>query len=526
MQKPLESLRLNTAIVKILLLYLSTSAVFFGILFFIMHEKEIHSLRTKQMIQMRNDYITIMTHLAQDNNIESGVKNALEKVEMPFAVIDVDNNVLFSNLSIPFNQIPIPKKRSNKHSTETSEDMHYDKHNDKQKDKQHLTKLERDGGDRNDSGDKTDRRERGYSNKDLKDSKEPRDSRESKGAKEYRESKDSKQKDQRYYDIYDSGFYCTNDYIFIDFRENKSIEHILTRPPLNLARQKMLLRHIKMPLRVIIQGVNIPSFQDPKPPKMFKPLSIKSIQNEIFYERIEIILSVLASLLGVGVVAYFLVKLSLRPIQEKFDTLGRFIKDSTHEINTPLSVILLSVQKIDEKNLSESNRKKINHIKLAAQNLNHLYQNLIFFNFYNKTLPQESLDLARLMRQRLDYFSPLLAQKSIHLSLDIKQSTILSNIDEMRILIDNLLSNAIKYNNKNGRIIITLKQGFLSVKDSGYGMPKEVVSNIFERYSRFNNAQGGFGIGLSLVKEICERYNIQIQCESVLDKGSIFRLSW
>lgn len=68
-------------------------------------------------------------------------------------------------------------------------------------------------------------------------------------------------------------------------------------------------------------------------------------------------------------------------------------------------------------------------------------------------------------------------------------------------MIDNLISNAIKYNKKGGVISIILKANFLSIADTGCGISKSNLNHIFERYTRFNKDQGGFGIGLSLVKK-------------------------
>ncbi|EGK8129943.1 ATP-binding protein, partial [Campylobacter lari] len=86
--------------------------------------------------------------------------------------------------------------------------------------------------------------------------------------------------------------------------------------------------------------------------------------------------------------------------------------------------------------------------------------------------------------------------------------------------------NAIKYNIKNGHIKITLLEQKLIIADSGCGIAKENLANIFERYSRFNENQGGFGIGLSLVDKICKEHNIKIKVESELKKGTKFILTW
>lgn len=93
-------------------------------------------------------------------------------------------------------------------------------------------------------------------------------------------------------------------------------------------------------------------------------------------------------------------------------------------------------------------------------------------------------------------------------------------------MIDNLINNAIKYNKKGGVISIILKANFLSIADTGCGISKSNLNQIFDRYTRFNTDQGGFGIGLSLVKKICDDNGIKITCKSVENQGSVFKLNW
>ncbi|SUW97375.1 two-component sensor histidine kinase [Campylobacter jejuni subsp. doylei] len=93
-------------------------------------------------------------------------------------------------------------------------------------------------------------------------------------------------------------------------------------------------------------------------------------------------------------------------------------------------------------------------------------------------------------------------------------------------MIDNLISNAIKYNKKGGVIYIISKVIFLGVADTGCGISKSNLNHIFDRYTRFNTDQGGFGIGLSLVKKVCDDNGIKITCKSVENQGSIFELGY
>ncbi|HEF3574776.1 sensor histidine kinase [Campylobacter upsaliensis] len=227
-----------------------------------------------------------------------------------------------------------------------------------------------------------------------------------------------------------------------------------------------------------------------------------------------------------ALIAYILVKISLKPMEEKIETLNRFIKDSTHEINTPLSVILMSIEQLERQNLEQS--AKFLRIKLAAKTLHQIYSDLVFYNFsHTLSNEKESFDLGVLIKERVEYFRLFFEQKKLCLKLDLNtHSLFFANKNQISKLIDNLLSNAIKYNKKGGEIAIVLKENSLVIKDSGCGISKENLMHIFERYARFNEDQGGFGIGLSLVKKICEENGILINCESKEGEGSAFRLEW
>jgi len=93
-------------------------------------------------------------------------------------------------------------------------------------------------------------------------------------------------------------------------------------------------------------------------------------------------------------------------------------------------------------------------------------------------------------------------------------------------VIDNLISNAIKYNKRNGTVGIKLREGFLVVWDTGIGMKEEKIPFMFDRYMRFNNSEGGFGVGLSIVKKILNEYHISIEVESKEGEGTRMVLRW
>ncbi|PZT47937.1 two-component sensor histidine kinase [Helicobacter valdiviensis] len=233
------------------------------------------------------------------------------------------------------------------------------------------------------------------------------------------------------------------------------------------------------------------------------------------------------AVMGILAVAYFLVKLSLKPLSEKITSLNAFIKDSTHEINTPLSVILMSVERIKEEKLEPQDLQKFKRIKMAAKTLSQIYEDLVYYNFpHLMEGKNEKIDLKQLLSERVDYFMPFYQQKNIDFSANLQESSIVASRTKIARVVDNLLDNAFKYTNVGGKVHLNLTKNTLSVIDNGCGIKKEDQKRIFERYVRSNEEQGGFGIGLSIVKKICNAYKIEITCKSEVGKGSEFILKW
>ena len=253
----------------------------------------------------------------------------------------------------------------------------------------------------------------------------------------------------------------------------------------------------------------------------------KDINGEILSLQISTTLKALFFFFALLFVALYLAKVSLRPLYEKIDTLNRFIKDSTHEINTPLSVISMSIETADLDNLNERNLKRFNNISLAAKSLNNIYDALVHLSFnINKPGKKELIDLNLLTSQRLDYFAPFFVKRRLKINANLKPSFINADLEDMSKILDNLLSNAAKYAAQNSEVRIVLEPNFFSISNLGLGISKEQQLQIFDRYTRFNEDQGGFGIGLSLVKNCCIKNSIEVKCQSELGKETTFSLSW
>lgn len=252
----------------------------------------------------------------------------------------------------------------------------------------------------------------------------------------------------------------------------------------------------------------------------------ENVSHDLLLIRLQVLLSTLASFALIALVSRFLVKIALKPLESKITMLNSFIKDFTHEINTPLSVILLSIEQLEKQQNIDTT--KFARMKLAAKTLSQTYSDLIFLTFPDTiSNEEERIVMKEAIRERLEYFRLFFERKQIALSVDLQgDSTILASKSKINKMLDNLISNAIKYNKKGGFVSVNVKGCALSIKDSGYGIDEKNLTKIFERYARFNSDQGGFGIGLSLVKSICKEYHIEISCHSKLGEGSEFVLNF
>ena len=261
-----------------------------------------------------------------------------------------------------------------------------------------------------------------------------------------------------------------------------------------------------------------------------KYIIIEIPDDHIWFEEIKykIVFSFIIAFLFMILIGYFISKLFLKPMRDALHLLDRFIKDTTHELNTPITAIITNIEMIDKSLLDEKLAKKINRIEIGAKTISNIYEDLTFVTLNNQIISNnEDLNLSNILKQRVDFFKSLAIMKKITFKLDIKNDIFLF-CDNKKIskLIDNLLSNAIKYNKIAGTIKVTLKENLLSIEDTGKGMSKENLSNLFERYSRFDKSVGGFGIGLNIVSLIAKEYNLDIKVESELNKGTKIEVIW
>ena len=261
-----------------------------------------------------------------------------------------------------------------------------------------------------------------------------------------------------------------------------------------------------------------------------KYVVIEIPDDKLWFENIKykMLVSFLLAFLFMQFVGYFLLRLFLRPMKDALHLLDRFIKDTTHELNTPVTAIMTNIEMIDKETLDEKLLKKINRIEIGAKTISNIYEDLTFVTLNNQIISNnENLNLSNILKQRVDFFNSIAGMKKVEFKLFIKEEVyIVCDAKKISKLIDNLLSNAIKYNKINGTIKIVLTKNSLIVEDSGKGIDKENLKRLFDRYSRFDKSVGGFGIGLNIVSLIAKEYNFKIDVESQIDIGTKVKVKW
>ena len=236
--------------------------------------------------------------------------------------------------------------------------------------------------------------------------------------------------------------------------------------------------------------------------------------------RVKIIGYLIFSFILMGIVGYFLGRLFLQPVREQIESLDKFISDTTHELNTPISAILMTIQ-----SLKDVEPKKMKRLEASAKRLSTMYGSLTY-RLEGGVEPSQDLCLATIVEEKVEFIKELIDSKRLGIVLDLEPTKIHMPKRSVHRLIDNLISNAIKYSDVGDTITVTLKQNVLSVKDTGIGIDEKMQEDIFRRYYRAGDERGGFGIGLSIVLSICKKYKIKLGLDSKKGEGSTFKLTF
>lgn len=215
----------------------------------------------------------------------------------------------------------------------------------------------------------------------------------------------------------------------------------------------------------------------------------------------------------------------LKPLFKSDEKLEQSIKETLHELNIPVSTIKMNTQLLEKSLNDEKSLKRLERIKQASNNLLKLYENME----YNIKKEIDKIDkkefyLDEVIKNSCDKFEDIKNGTKIFITVpNIKVFTDLNGFEKT---IDNLISNAIKYNSKiNPEIIISYKDFTLSIFNRGEKIDTNNLLIIFDKYYQENPLNDGFGLGLSMVKEFCDKNKISINIDTKSEEGNFFNLN-
>jgi two-component system OmpR family sensor kinase len=253
------------------------------------------------------------------------------------------------------------------------------------------------------------------------------------------------------------------------------------------------------------------------------------VESTTFHKELEALLAYLLLVMivisvGIVTVAWVLSKLFMRPIHQKVEQIEQFIQDISHELNTPVTALQMSSKRALQKGVYDE--KILTNIAISTKQLYSIYRSLAYLNFATPKEGPKELDLRPILEENIAYYGELSRAKNIVFKTDFSDAALRITEDRAGLLFSNLIANAIKYSMPDTTVTVTLKEHLFSIKDEGFGIEKEKLETIFKPYERGSQIAGGFGIGLSIVKQICDEFKIKIVVESKPDKGSCFTLTW
>lgn len=228
-------------------------------------------------------------------------------------------------------------------------------------------------------------------------------------------------------------------------------------------------------------------------------------------------------LVGLGVFLSFSMSV-LKPLFKSDERLEQSIKETIHELNIPVSTIKMNTQLLQKTITDEKSLKRLERIIKASNNLLKLYENME----YNLKKEIDKIDkqefyLNEIILKSCDKFYDI--KKDTKIEVNIPNILVLSDINGFEKTMDNLISNAIKYNIKDNPIVeISYKNSILSIFNTGEQIDTKNLFIVFDKYFQEDSTKDGFGLGLAMVKEFCDKNKIAINIDT-LEKGNRFNLN-
>ena len=200
-------------------------------------------------------------------------------------------------------------------------------------------------------------------------------------------------------------------------------------------------------------------------------------------------------------------------VSQDYDEIKNFTENASHEIQTPLAIIKSKLELLSQsENLKEEQMNTIQSVYEATNRLSKLNQSLILLTKIDNQQFKESeeVNISILINKHITNYEELTAAKFINIKKNIDDNVKLNMNEALAdILISNLITNAIKHNIDNGIIEISLTNNHFSISNTGIPLQSD-PSELFERFKKDTVSSESLGLGLSIVKKICDRYGYEI----------------
>lgn len=320
------------------------------------------------------------------------------------------------------------------------------------------------------------------------------------------------------------------------------------------------------------------SIPDDKWDEFADEFSVQVYNNKADYKRNSLIITVLLALLG-GVVTYFISGHALRPIRkfsdkieevqaqnlsdsrieennvkelnqlgisynkmlerlsDAFEIQRQFTANAAHELRTPLALMQVQLDLYNSASHPGNDADTLQTIKMVTEQndkLNRMVKTLLDMSELQTVGRDDKIILDAIVEEVLADLEPLAQEKNIKLIGKCEDTTMIGSDILIYRLVYNLVENAIKYNHPLGQVTVTAyqrkKQVYLSVEDTGNGIPKELRERVFEPFFRVDKSRsrelGGVGLGLALVREIVRVHDGSICIKSGKTGGTIFEVTF
>ena len=320
------------------------------------------------------------------------------------------------------------------------------------------------------------------------------------------------------------------------------------------------------------------SIPDDKWDEFADEFSVQVYNNKADYKRNSLIITVLLALLG-GVVTYFISGHALRPIREfsdkieevqaqnlsdsrieennvkelnqlgisynkmlerlseAFEIQRQFTANAAHELRTPLALMQVQLDLYNSASHPGNDADTLQTIKMVTEQndkLNRMVKTLLDMSELHTVGRDDKIILDAIVEEVLADLEPLAVEKNIKLIGKCEDATMIGSDILIYRLVYNLVENAIKYNHPLGQVTVTAyqrnKHVYLSVEDTGSGIPKELRERVFEPFFRVDKSRsrelGGVGLGLALVREIVRVHDGSICIKSGKTGGTIFEVTF